>query len=390
MNTSKRRNIQIIILAYLIMAVFGFFMNLKGPVIPSVRMGFNVNYSSIGFMILMTDVGYMIATFFGGIAAEKFGIKSILIFGFIVVILSALSMKFINAFSLYVIIMFFITLGMGCFEIGLNSLGARVFITNAAVMMNLMHLFYGVGSTISPKYAGWLLAEGISWRSVYLYSLAILLIVLVFLLVTPFPEKKEEHINSKIPFKKIVSDKKLWLFSGVLGFCIVSEIAVGNWLINFLQVIHKMNENESSMYLSFFFIAFTIGRLVGGFIVEKTGYVKALIYFTISYILFFSGGLFLGGKWTILFSLTGFSVSIMYPTIITIIMKEFKEDTTVIMGFIITASGLFNMISSWLIGKTSDLFGVYIGFASILLYISLQIILLFILKRVVKYDKTIA
>jgi fucose permease len=254
-------------------------------------------------------------------------------------------------------------------------------------MMNLLHLFYGIGSTIGPKYAGWLLSRDFSWKSVYVYSVLILFIVTIFVFITPFPQEDQEHHAVKNSFRKYIFDMKVWFFSGVLGFCVVGELGIGNWLVNFLQVIHKMNENDSSVYLSYFFIAFTIGRLVGGFIAEKVGYVKALIYFAILYVILFSGGLFLGGKWIILFSLTGFSVSIMYPTFMTIIVKEFKNDTTLIMGLIITTSSLFNMAASWLIGKTSDYFGVYIGFGSLLLYMFMLIGSLLVLGKVVKYDK---
>lgn len=387
MESDRKRSIQLIILAYLIMTVFGFLMNLRGPIIPAIKGEFSVSYSSIGLMFLLTDIAYMLATFFGGIAGEKFGIKKILVFSFVIIILSVMSMNLVNSFTLFVLILFFITIGVGCFEIGLNALGARVFTVNAAVMMNLLHLFYGVGSIIGPKYSGWLLSINISWRGVYLYSLIVLFAVLLFLLATPFSEKKEERQAVKIPFKKLASDKRIWLLAGVLGFCIVAELGIANWMINFLQVEHKMNENDSSLYLSFFFVAFTIGRLVGGFLAERIGYVNILLCCTALYILLFSGGLILGGGWFILFSLTGFSVSVMYPTVMTIAMKEFRQDTTVAMGFIVTASGLFNMLASWLMGKTSDVFGVFVGFASVLLYVGLLIILLFVCKKLLTFER---
>ena len=389
MEATKKQNTRLIILAFTVMALFGFLMNLRGALIPSFRNSFNVSYSSIGLMIFVADIGYMIASFFGGVAGDKYGLKSVLTCGFVIVILSVLSMTYIDSFILLVIVMFLISIGMGSMEICLNALGARIFIANAAIMMNFLHFFYGVGSSVSPKYVGWLLMSNIPWKEVYLYSLILISIIFIYLLFTSFPQKDEKHNTQKIPLGTFVSDKRVWLFSGLLGFCIVVEAGIGTWLVNFLQVFYSMNVNDSSFYMSLFFIFFTAGRLAGGFIVEKLGYIKALFYFTLSTLMLLLFGLILGGGWIILFSLTGFFISVMYPTIMTIIMKEFTKDTTAAMGLIITAGGAVNMVFNWLIGKTSDYFGVWTGFASILIYASMIIVLLLALKGslVNKYHK---
>lgn len=377
----NKKNIQMITLAFSIMIVFGFLMNLKGVLIPVIKANFNVSYSSIGLMIFIGDIGYMIATFFGGIIGEKFGIKRLLKFGFILIIISIIYMNLVKTFSLFVLLMFCIAMGAGCFEIGLNSLGAQIFVANAAVMMNLLHFFYGAGSSVSPKFAGWLLANGVTWRRIYTYSLLLICAVFIFLLITSFPENKKTEKNSKLSLIQIVSSKKIWLFTGVLGFCIVAEVGIANWFINFLQVVHGFNADRSSLYLSIFFIVFTVGRMVGGFLAERAGYINILFYFTFTILALFAGGLLTGGIWVILFSFTGFFISIMYPTVMTIIMKEYRTDTTAVIGFIITAAGAVNMIVNWIIGKTSDYFGVYTGFASIWVYDALIIVFLLLLRK---------
>ena len=44
------------------------------------------------------------------------------------------------------------------------------------------------------------------------------------------------------------------------------------------------------------------------------------------------------------------------------------------MSFVITMSALINMIFNWIIGKVNDLYGVYTGFLSFILYFIVTIV----------------
>ncbi len=262
-----------------------------------------------------------------------------------------------------------------------------MFVRNSAVMMNLTHLFYGLGSSIGPKYAGWMIKNGISWNYTYFYSVIPGVAVFIYLCMVSFPQSVNGDSEGKIPAGAAISDVKVWLFVGLLGFCEVIELGTGNWLVNFLQKEWGMNVDKSSFYLSLFFITFTLGRLFGGYIAEKLGYIRIIFIFTVVSLALQLSGLVLGRSFAFLFSFTGFFISIMFPTVMAIIMKEFKEGMGTKMGIIITASGSVNMISNWLIGKTNDLLGVTAGFSSLLLYGSLIILFLTLLDRKLVYNK---
>lgn len=378
---------RLIIFTYLCMIAFGFTENLKGTSIPPIRAQFNINYSSIGIMFFISTLGYITATFTGGFAADRFGQKKVLTLGFILLIFSCTAFNFAKSFAAVSFFYFILNAGFGCFDVSLNSLGARIFIKNSAIMMNLMHLFYGLGSSAGPKYAGWLLSKNVSWGNVYFYSLLFTGAVFLFMCFSSFPENLHEQQGSRIPLIDILKNKKIWLLSVLLGFCEIAELGAGNWLVNFLQQIRNMNISESSSYLTFFFITFTIGRLVGGFLAEKLGYIEIIIYFTIGTIAVLAGGLYLSNSFAFLFSIMGFFVSIMFPTIMTIIMKEFRYGTSSIIGFIITAAAGVNMIVNFLIGKTNDIAGVNIGFGSLLFYDALILVIIVPLNRMLTFNK---
>ncbi|MFP4662712.1 MAG: MFS transporter [Halanaerobiales bacterium] len=381
----RYRHTALIVLAFLMMAAFGFITNIKGVVLPSIREYFSVSYGQLGLMLFIASLGFTIATFLGGLAGDKYGQKKVLMTGFFILGTAMALMPLVESFYLFVFIMFLSNLGMGTIEIGVNSLGARIFLKNTAIMMNLLHLFYGLGATVGPKYTGWMLVNNFKWQSAYFYTIILLAAIFIYLTFSSFPEKESTVNNIKIPFREMIRDSKIWLFAAVLGFAVVLEMGIGNWLVNFLQEVRQLNENSSSFYLSFFFITFTIGRLVGGYLAEKLGYVRIILYFAVISILLFISGLVVKDHGIILFSLIGFFASIMYPTMMVIIMKEYKENTSGAMGFIVTTAILINMIFNWIIGKSTDIFGVFYGFASIAIYAALIIVFLLLLRSRLEY-----
>lgn len=377
MNEGNKKNTRLIFLTFSVMIVLGFMMNLRGVLIPSIKEEFGVSYSDIGTMFFIADLGYMVATFFGGVLGQKVGLKRVLVFGFAITIVGIVGLNFANSFVILILLLFLITAGTGCFDICANSLGARIFIANAAIMMNLLHGFFGVGSIVSPKYAGWLLSANMPWTSTYTYSLVLVGAVLLFVIFTRFPKRDEHEEVKSASVRSFIKDKRVWLFTIVLGFSAVAEIGISNWLVNFLQVSSGMNIDSSSFYLSAFFVIFTGGRLFGGFFAEKIGYMRIVIYFAAGIFIMFALGLALGSGWVLLFSVTGFFISVLYPTVITVLVREFKGNSTAVLGFVMTAAMGVSMICNWLIGKTSDIFGVRMGFASALIYIVLLVVSLF-------------
>lgn len=385
----EKNYIHLIIFTYLCMMVFGFTENLKGTAIPPIRAQFGINYSSIGIMLFVSTLGYIAATFIGGFAADRFGQKKVLSLGFILVIFSCTAFTFSKSFLMVSLFYFLLNAGFGCFDVSLNSLGAKIFTRNSAIMMNLMHLFYGLGSSLGPKFAGGLLLKKVPWSRVYFYSLVFTSAVFLYMCFSKFPENSQDQLDGRMPFMNIIKNKKIWLFAGLLGFCEVAEIGEANWLVNYLQQIRGMNISKSSSYLTFFFITFTLGRLIGGFLAEKIGYIKIIIYFTIGTMAAFTGGFLLNNSFAFLFSFMGFFVSLMFPTIMAIIMKEFKDGTGSIMGFIITAAAGVNMTVNFLIGKTNDIAGVSAGFGSILIYDALILVIIFPLNRMLEFNKLV-
>lgn len=376
----------LIIVTYLCMITFGLLETLKGAVIPSIRGEFGVDYGQIGQMLFIALLGYLISTFLAGMATDKYGLKNLFLFGITVVIIASGLFMVVPGFYGIVGVYFLLGIGLGCFEVGVNALGGQIFQKNAAMMMNLMHLFFGVGAMIAPRYAGAFIDRGYSWKSSYLLTIGLTLIVMVIVLFAKFPQEVKETAQEKVSFKQLTKSPKVWLIAVTLGFFIVIEAGMANWLVNYLQEVRSLDVISSTSYLTWYFGLFTFGRLVGGFIADKVGYIKSLFYYTAMATILLLAGILLGNTFLLLFSLVGFFTSIMFPTMMVLIMKEYKSGVGAIMGFAITISGIFNMVGGWLIGNINDLWGVSAGMITLVISGIVACILLIVLER--KSDQT--
>lgn len=373
MKSQKLNHYLMIFITYSVMLIFGFVENLKGMAIPAIRNEFHVDFSVIGAMVFFSSLGYLITCFLGGIFSEKFGHKSAVSFGYILLILSTLIIYISPNIIVVNVSMFIMFCGLGIFETSGNLLAGEVFTKNTAVMLNFMHLFYGLGSVIGPKFAGFYLVSGHTWKQYYLYASFVCLLFFIITLIIKFPKANYHEKNHKIPFKDIIRDKRVWILGVALGMAVVLELGTSNWFVNYLSEVYKMNPDKSALYMSLFYTTFVLGRLFGGFIAEKIGYFKLIISFLITALFLYSIALVLKEKGAILISLSGFFISVIFPTTIAIVLKKFKKDVGAIMSFVITMSALINMVLNLVIGRINDVFGVYTGFLSFILFFIMTI-----------------
>lgn len=379
----KNRYLMIAV-TYSIMLIFGFVENLKGMAVPAMRSEFNVDFSAIGTMVFCGSLGYLIACFVGGALSEILGHKKVLLLGYGFTIIPTFLIAYspnIWGVSFFMFLMF---CGMGLFEVSGNILGGDVFTKNTAVMLNFMHLFYGLGSIIGPKFAGIMLTSGFTWKQYYMFGSAIVAVFFLFTLFVEFPPKAVQEEHHKVSVKNILADKSVWLLGIALGFAVTLELGTSNWFVNYLSSEYRMNENQTSYYMSLFYVTFVFGRLFGGFIAEKIGYIKCIVYFTIISTILYSLALILREKGAFLISMAGFFVAIIFPTAMAVVIKEYKKVTGAVMGFVITMSAVINMVFNWIIGKTNDVYGVYYGFISFILYAFLTIVFFILFAKALK------
>ncbi len=370
-----------IIFIFGIMALSAIADTTKGVLTPLFIEDFHVSNTSIGIMLAVCSLGYIIFTYFGGALCERIGQRKV----FFLTIISLLTIYASKNFMGLIIGMFIMNIGISFISISINTLIPIIFASFQAVIMNITHCCFGIGATLASFISGTIIASGSSWRNIYIGIAIAFIFVLIYFLFIDIPVVKRTDEVKKFNNRDVFKDKYVYLYGMALGTYVFAEMSTTNWLTNFLQQSYNFSSAKSSMYLTAFLFLFTIGRLVGGFIAEKKGYFKSVLISLFVAVLFFTVALIIGDGALILVCISGLFFAITFPTVVLTIGKVFKENSSYVTGVVITFSSFVNMIMNLIIGRLNDIIGTTSAFYIIPMSLMTSIIFITIIYKKKKY-----
>jgi DHA1 family purine base/nucleoside efflux pump-like MFS transporter len=338
--------------------IFGISENIKGPAIPRIQMTFNIDEIKLGTLLSLNALGYLIACSFTALLTRKIGIKWASMLAFGTMFISGILIFASHNYSFFSASYFVMYIGNGMLEIALAILGARIFVRNTGTMMNLSHFFYGLSSSVAPLIASGLMTltifnHTLDWRGMYLVMLCLSVVPMIPALMSRFPgdDLLEED---RIPLKVLVRDPALWLLVTILSFGVVSELAVGGWLVNFLEKSYQWNTTAASGMLSSFFLCFSAARLFLGPVTDKIGFNLSIIILS-----GFAGmctfiAILAGEPAAFFFALAGVGIAPIYPTVMAFIAKRYPKGSDTAITFTVTMMGIGSVIGNYLIGVITN------------------------------------
>lgn len=356
--SSKRNYVFQLLTVFIGFLVFGFSENIKGPAIPRIQTDFGLDEMQIGTLLSLNSLGYLLACSFTAYLTRKWGAKTVTMLAFGSMVASGVLIFASRTYPALSGSYFLMYIGNGMLEIALAILAARIFVGNTGTMMNLSHFFYGLSSTVAPLIASGLMTVSIGghtldWRGMYLIMLSLSVIPMIPTLLSRFPGEEEQG-GERVPFTQLMRDPAIWLIVLVLSFGVVSELAVGGWLVNFLEKAYHWNTTSASGMLSAFFLCFTFARLALGPVTDKIGFTLSLILFSA-----FSGictlvAIGAGEPGAFLFAAAGIGIAPIYPTVMALIAKKYRSSSDSAITFIVTLMGVGSVIGNYLIGWITD------------------------------------
>ncbi|MDQ0058895.1 MFS transporter [Paenibacillus harenae] len=247
--------------------------------------------------------------------------------------------------------------GNGILEIGLALPAARIFVKNTGTMMNLAHFFYGLSSMIVPMLAASLMGVSLfgselGWLGMYALMLALSVLPILPAILAKFPteeRKQEERISLK---QYDVKDPIAWIIIAVLSHGVISELAVGGWLVNFLEKAYGWSNEASARMLSAFYHCFMLARLFLGPVTDKIGYTKSLIYLSAASGLCSVAAIIVGDPGAILFTLAGVGFAPVYPTVMALLVRRYKNNADTAITFTVTLMGIASVIGNFAIERS--------------------------------------
>ena len=387
MNRSRAR--VVFVITCLSFLSFGIYSAGLGPVIQELADRIGSTPAAIGIIFTAIYAGSLLTQITSGFLTTKFGRITIMTISIFLITLGLLGLVNVKSLGLLVSFCFVIGLGQGGLDMVSNLIVSQAYPEKSVVFLNILHLVYGVGSTLGPilvslfiKYFNYgLLVEWVA-------GIMFLVLGLAFL----FIPREEKCISSETVKVKLVEDKQrnvftnvlVWLLGAMLFIVVGTQFSVGSWASIFLTNTTGLTPEKASMSASLYWMFISIGRVLAIFLSKKLTQMKMLFLSMagslVGSILFvISTGAYLPSLISLI--IIGLSFGGLYPLILSFMPKFFGKNVDKAGSIIITSGTVGGMIMPSVAGKILNSISPAAFTWIILLFISFLAALSLILNR---------
>ena len=375
-----KRNTIIVALILLIFFVISFLTNILGPIIPDLVDGFRLSIGLAGFLPFAFFMAYSVSIP-AGISIEKYREKPVLIAAFGLAFLGSLLFALVPQFSVALVSLFAIGVGMAMLQVAINPLlrvagGEEHFAFNSV----LAQLFSGAASFFSPLLYSYFVQTihttdtsflirllnpivplHFEWVSLYWVFALTTLLMIVVVAVIRFPTvalRDDEKMEVGSAFFELLRTKTVWLFFAGIFAYVGTEQGIANWLSKFLQLYHGVDPaTEGATAVAYFWGLMTIGCVLGLVLLKVADSRKVLLIFTLGAIASLLLGLFGPKEWA-LYALpgTGFFASVMWSIIFSLALNSVPQHHGTFSGILCTGI-IGGALVPLLIGGLAELVG---------------------------------
>jgi len=208
--------------------------------------------------------------------------------------------------------------------------------------------------------AGYLQSEANTVKPPYVVIATVVLLVAILFVFTKLPEIKEPDADvhgTKFSFKIFRFSHVKWAVFGEF-FYVGSQVGVGSFFIRFSKFVAGIPEKEAGHLWAYIAMAgFMAGRFLGTFIMKYIKPTRLLsLYAAINVLLLTVGILAKGHVAVYAVMATPFFMSIMFPTIFALGIKDLGEETKMASSFLVMAI-IGGAVAPLIMGAISDATG---------------------------------
>jgi MFS transporter, FHS family, L-fucose permease len=336
---------------------WAFVHNLNPILIPHLKKACQLGDMQSALIDSSVYLAYFLMALPAGLVMKKYGYKKGIVFGLLMMAVGAF--LFIPAATsrdyMFFLFAFFVIAGGAAFlETAANPymtvLGDR---ETSEQRLNFAQSFNGVGAFVAPLVGGKFILSGIEHSkeelatmtpdqlSTYLSSEAsnvkgpylviglCVLVVAVLFMLTKLPEVKEPEDEVSLKGSGNLFRHRQ-LVGGIIAefFYVGSQVGVGSFFIRFSRYTMGMAEKDAAYKWGLAMVGFMVGRFVGTFLMKYIRPQHLLATFSVVNIVLLLVAVFTTGSTAVTAVLiTPFFMSIMFPTIFALGVKDLGQDT---------------------------------------------------------------
>ena len=345
---------------------WGFVHNLDPILIPHLRKSFRLNDLQSSLIDSSVFIAYFAMALPAGYVMRKYGYKSGIVVGLLLFALGCflfLPAADTHQYIYFLGALFIIASGLTFLETAANPYATIIGPPETATRrLNFAQSFNGLAAMVAPIIGGqfilsgtemsdeayaklspealnnYLTTEAQSVKMPYLILGILVLLVAVLFMVSKLPDVKEGDDNAagNNPLKAFRHRHLTWAVVAQF-FYVGAQVCVGSFFIKMARTGAGMDEKTAAQYLGWGYgAAFMLGRFVGTFLMgrfasEKLLSAYALINIILSAVAIFGSGI------VVVYALIAiaFFMSIMFPTIFSLGIKDVGADTKMASSLIV-------------------------------------------------------
>ena len=329
-----------------------FFLGLASAVIGTAAKNIGLSPYEIGLLLAVQNLGFMVSVSIAGALSDTHEKPKILFAGSLVFCLALLAFYLSDAFWGYLVAMFFIGTGMGCFEGVTDAMLMVLHKGKESLHININHFFVTLGSIGITVY---LIFLQMNWRNSIIQSALVLGALAVFFGLAKL-SAREGNWESYGKRLKILTREPVIVLLFLCTILLVGvEVTFTGVLTTFLMDLRGFTQVTSKMGLLVFLGGILAGRLLVGVFANRKrlpDYILGLIAAgTVFFTALFTFNL---GEFTYLpIFLAGLSISALLPLMLATAGLMYKEISGTVLGLIKIAIPLGGILTPFVMSIVS-------------------------------------
>ena len=371
--------------------MWGFISVINGTLLPHLRSVFQLTYFQTGLIESVWFIGYLLASLPAAKLIERIGYKRALTTGLAIMTAGSLGMVLAASLPSYGVTLaslFTVSCGIALLQVAANPYVAVIGPPESSESrLTLVQAFNTTGDVLAIVFGKYLIlarttagtvAEGTQLTQAqrmadaqatklpYLIVAIVLAVLAVLIARAKLPELGASTRRIAAEQRQHLS---LWnhrnLILGCVGIalCVLAEICVGSYFINFVSQpsVANIPQDQAATYLTMFWGGMMVGRFASAALMRRIAPEKVLALFATIAILGSLTAVFVPGP-TAMYALiaVGLGISLMFPTIFALAIRGLGPLTEEGSGLLIMsiAGGALASVQ----GKIGDLYGLHWGF----------------------------
>jgi FHS family glucose/mannose:H+ symporter-like MFS transporter len=346
-----------IILSYISMFALGLSDNIRGPLFPEILHEFQLTDGQGSWMFAVASIFGFFGSAFSRHFIQKWNHIHLLDFALILMSVSLGALALAPNFICVLLASMVLGLSIGLMGVAQNVLCSKgTNLQRRRQIVSGMHAIYGFSSFVAPLIVAFLGSYFHSWRLCFGLAAIFPVLTLIFsLLKRVRVETRDTHAEKGSEMLPIKGLRAAQIYLAVaFGSYVVAEIMVSSRLALFVRRERNLDLEQSSLYVSGFFVLMFLGRLFFAWRPLKYDLRNQLSWSLLLSFVFIFLGLYVH---PIFLLLTGLTMAPYYPLAIVYISECFPRNIDSAIASTMAAQSLLVVMMHFTVGYFSDWLG---------------------------------